>query len=42
MAFAEKPPDPPPPDVLTADPSALYTYLIELLAYLERLRAAIP
>jgi hypothetical protein len=42
MAFAESPPQPPPPEVIAADPAALYTYLVQLLDYLERLRAAIP
>ena len=41
MAFAELPPQPPPFDALQ-DPAVLYDYLVQLLAYLERMRAAIP
>lgn len=41
MAFAEKPPQPPPPESL-GDPDTLFRYLVQLLAYLERMRASIP
>lgn len=42
MALAEKPPPPPPFDMIANDPIALYDWYVQLVAYLERLRAAIP
>lgn len=48
MAFGEKAPPPPGPDVPVTDPRTglmsppWYQWLARFLAYLERLRAAIP
>ena len=41
MAFSEQPPQPPPFDAIN-DPAVLYAYIVELMAYLERMRASIP
>jgi hypothetical protein len=41
MAFAERPPQPPPASV-PLDDVAWYQYWVALVAYLERMRASIP
>ena len=48
MPFAEKPPQPPQPDIQLINPKtgkatpALTNYLFRLTAWFERLRAAVP